>query len=279
MKQLDGKVALITGAARGQGRAHAVHLARAGAAIIALDVGQQDAVTSVPYPLGSSSDLEETSRLVRKAGGEIIHAVADVRDVSALEHAVRHGISSFGRLDIVVANAGISSPASCLGMSEDTWQEMIDVNLTGVWKTLKVTVPHIIDGRRGGSIVIVSSGAAEGTFEHLAHYSVAKAGLLPLMRILAKELAPHNIRVNSLHTATVATPMVFNDATYRAASPHLPSATREDFEERVRATTLLPIGAIEPDDVANAVLYLVGDSGRCVTGTKHYVDAGAALRG
>ncbi|WP_219506104.1 mycofactocin-coupled SDR family oxidoreductase [Nonomuraea ceibae] len=281
MGRLDHKVAFITGAARGQGRAHAVRLAQEGADIIATDVGASgaigDEVGSVPYALGTTEDLAETARLVEAHGRRAVHAAADVRDLAALKRAVEQGMKEFGRLDIVVANAGISSPASSLEMSEQVWQEMIDINLTGVWKTLKVSVPHIVEGGRGGAVVITSSAATDGIYENLAHYSAAKAGLVPLMRILARELAPHGIRVNTVHTGTVVTPMILNDATYRAFRPDLDNPTRADFDEAVRAVSKLPFGALEADDIANAVLYLVSDDGRGVTGARHFVDAGANL--
>ncbi|MFC5744385.1 mycofactocin-coupled SDR family oxidoreductase [Actinomadura rugatobispora] len=281
MGRLDGKVAFITGAARGQGRAHAVRLAGEGADIIAVDVGADGApggaVGSVPYPLGTGADLAETARLVEAAGRRVVHGTADVRDLATLAAVVDRGVEEFGRLDIVVANAGISSPAPTLEMSERVWQEMIDINLTGVWKTLKASVPHIIGGGRGGAVVITSSAATEGVYEGLGHYSAAKAGLVPLMRVLAKELAPDGIRVNTVHTGTVVTPMILNDATYRAFRPDLENPTREDFDEAVRAVNRLPFGALEAGDIANAVLYLVSDDGRGVTGAKHFVDAGVNL--
>ncbi|WP_326794454.1 mycofactocin-coupled SDR family oxidoreductase [Streptomyces sp. NBC_01808] len=279
--KLDGKVAFITGAARGQGRAHAVRLAAEGADIIAADVGAAgvvgDAVGSVPYALGTTEDLAETARLVEAEGRRAVHGTADVRDLDALARVVDRGVGELGRLDIVVANAGISSPAPTLEMSEQVWQEMIDVNLTGVWKTLKVSVPHVVRGGRGGAVVLTSSGATDGVWENLAHYSAAKAGLVPLMRVLAKELAGQGIRVNTLHTGTVVTPMILNDATYRAFRPDLAEPTRADFDEAVRAASKLPYGPLEPDDIARAVLYLVSDDGRGVTGAKHVVDAGVSL--
>lgn len=277
MGRLSGKVAFVTGAARGQGQSHAVRLAREGADIIAVDVAAGNAVATVPYDLGSSSDLDETARLVEAEGVRVVHGTADIRDLGALSRVVEHGVEKLGGLDIVVANAGISSPAPSLEMSEETWHEMIDVNLTGTWKTLKVAVPHIVAGGRGGSVIIISSGATDGAFEHLAHYSAAKAGAVPLMRILAKELASHSIRVNSIHTGTVATPMVLNEPTFRAVRPDLESPTRDDFEDAVRTTTRLPLGSLEPNDISNAVVYLATDDGRCVTGAKLFVDAGVSL--
>ncbi|MBE1530689.1 mycofactocin-coupled SDR family oxidoreductase [Actinomadura algeriensis] len=275
MGKLDGKVAFVTGAARGQGRSHAVRLAREGAGIIATDTTAT--VGSVPYPLATAADLAETVRLVEDAGGRIVARDADVRDAPAMAAAVEAGVAEFGRLDIVLANAGISAPAPTLEMSEDTWQEMIDINLTGVWKSLKASVPHIVSGGRGGAVVITSSIAAFHANENLAHYSAAKAGLVMLMKVMAKELAPHSIRVNTVHPTTVATEMVLNDATYRLFRPDLDEPTRADFEEAARAINRLPVTALESDDISNAVLYLVSDDARYVTGTTQVLDAGAAL--
>lgn len=275
MGRVEGQVAFITGAARGQGRSHAVRLAEEGADIIAVDTTAP--VETVPYPLATADDLAETVRLVEKTGRRIITADADVRDLRRLTEVVDQGVGQLGRLDIVVANAGIFSPADTLEMSEQTWQDVIDVNLTGVWKTLRSSVPHIIEGRRGGSVVITSSLAAFYANEHSAHYSAAKSGLVMLMKVLAKEVAPHSIRVNSVHPTTVATGMILNDATFRQFRPDLDSPTRGDFEEAARTLNRLPVAALEPEDVTNTVLYLVSDDARYVTGSTHLVDAGGAL--
>ncbi|MFV2217093.1 SDR family NAD(P)-dependent oxidoreductase, partial [Actinomadura sp. LOL_016] len=161
---------------------------------------------------------------------------------------VQAGVGEFGRLDIVLANAGISSPAPTLEMSDDTWQDMIDINLTGVWKSLKASVPHIVAGGRGGSVVITSSLAAVYANENTAHYSAAKAGLVMLMKVMAKELAPHSIRVNTVHPTTVATDMILNEATYKLFRPDLDDPTRADFEEAARTLNRLPVAALEAED-------------------------------
>ncbi|SDE62284.1 SDR family mycofactocin-dependent oxidoreductase [Blastococcus fimeti] len=275
MARLEGKVAFITGAARGQGRSHALRLAQEGADIIAVDVCKQ--VETVPYPTATSEDLAETVRQVEALDRRIVAAEVDVRDLAGLTKTVADGVAELGRLDIVLANAGISTPAPSLEMDEETWQTMIDVNLTGVWKTLRASVPHIIAGGRDGSVVITSSLAAIYANPGTAHYSAAKAGLVMMAKVLAKELAPQNIRVNTIHPTTVATDMILNDATYRLFRPDVENPTRADFEEAALTLNALPVPAIESVDISNAVLYLVSDDGRYVTGTTHVVDAGGQL--
>ena len=273
--RVEGKVAFITGAARGQGRSHAVLLASEGADVIATDISTQ--VETVPYSTATASDLAETVRLVEATGGRIVAAEADVRDLAAMRAVVDDGVARFGGLDIVVANAGISAPVSMLEMTEEEWSTTIDVNLTGVWKTVKASLPHLVASDRGGSIVITSSLAAMKASEHTAHYTASKAGLVGLMRVLAKELAPRQIRVNTLHPTTVYTDMVLNDALYRLFRPELESPTRADFEDAAEGINALPVGAVDVIDITNAILYLVSDEGRYVTGSTLVIDAGGSL--
>lgn len=275
MGTLDGKVAFITGAARGQGRSHAVRLAQEGADIIAVDTSTQ--VETVPYDTARAGDLTETVRQVEALGRRILAADVDVRDLTGLTKTAEEGATELGRLDIVIANAGISTMAPTLEMSEDTWQTMIDINLTGVWKTIRAAVPHIVAGGRGGSVVLTSSLAALTTNENIAHYTAAKTGLIGLMKVLAKELAPQSIRVNSVHPTTVATEMILNDATYRLFRPDLESPGRDDFEEAARELNKLPVSMVEASDITEAIVYLVSDSGRYVTGNTHVIDAGGRL--
>ena len=275
MGRVEGKVAFITGAARGQGRSHAVRLAQEGADIIAVDVCKP--VETVPYPTATPDYLAETVRQVEALDRRIVAAEVDVRDLAGLTEVVDDGVAELGRLDIVLANAGISTPASTLEMDEETWQTMIDVNLTGVWKTIRASVPHVVAGGRGGSVVITSSLAALYANPNTAHYSAAKAGLVMLAKIMAKELAPQNIRVNTIHPTTVATDMILNEPTYRLFRPDLEHPSRADFEEAALTLNKLPVPAIEAVDISNAVLYLVSDDGRYVTGTTHVVDAGGQL--
>jgi (+)-trans-carveol dehydrogenase len=227
--------------------------------------------------MATPDDLADTVKAVEALDRRIIASQADIRDLGALTAAVDQGVAELGRLDIVLANAGISSPASTLEMDEAVWDETIEINLTGQWKTIRAAVPHIIRGGRGGSVVITSSLAAIYVNEHTAHYSAAKAGLIMLMKVLAKELAPHSIRVNTVHPTTVATDMILNEPTYQLFRPDLPHPTREDFEVAARTLNKLPVAALEPADISNAILYLVSDAGRYVTGITHVVDAGGQL--
>jgi SDR family mycofactocin-dependent oxidoreductase len=274
-RRLQGQVAFITGAARGQGRSHAVRLAAEGADIIAVDI--VDRIDTVPYPLATAEDLAETVAEVERLDRRIVAEAADVRDLAALKRVVDRGVRELGRLDIVLANAGVASYAPALDLTEQQWQDVLDVNVVGVWKTLKASVPHIIEGGRGGAVVITSSMAALKAYEHTAHYSAAKGALVAMMRVLAKELAPHSIRVNTVHPNTVGTAMVHNDATFRIFRPDLAAPNREDFEVAARHLMLLPVATLDPEDITNAVLYLVSDDGRYVTGTTHVVDAGGSL--
>jgi (+)-trans-carveol dehydrogenase len=272
MGRVAGKVAFITGAARGQGRSHAVALAREGASIIAIDVCAPVATTT--YDMGSAEELAETARLVKEAGGEIVTRVADVTDLEALTAAVDEGVDRFGRLDIILGNAGIVTQAPLAEMTEDMWQKIIDVNLTGVWKTVRAGVNHIIAGGNGGAIVLTSSAAGLRSMNNIGHYVAAKHGVTGLAKTLANELAPHNIRVNSLHPSNVRTAMLLNEGNYRMFRPDLENPQVEDALEVYGSIHLLDVPWVEPEDVSNAVLYLVSDDGRYVTGAQFTVDAG-----
>ncbi|WP_319456954.1 MULTISPECIES: mycofactocin-coupled SDR family oxidoreductase [unclassified Mycobacterium] len=274
--RVAGKVALITGAARGQGRSHAVCLAEEGADIIAVDIGAQ--VDSAPYKTATPSDLDETARQVEAAGGRIVTRQADVRDGDALTAAVNEGVAELGRLDIVCANAGILSIGASHELTEQEWSEMIDINLSGVWRTTKAAIPHMVGAGNGGSIVITNSAAGLIALPGLAHYVSAKHGLVGLMKTLALELAPVGIRVNSIHPTTVNTDMTQNEPTYRVFLPDDPEPTREKFAVPAAEMNALPIPWIESIDVTNALLFLASDEARYITGAALPVDAGAVIK-
>lgn len=273
--QLAGQVAFVSGAARGQGRSHALALAREGASIIAVDACAP--IATVPYPLATKEDLLQTAEQVAALGVQVIHGVVDVRDLAGLENFVSDAVGVLGRLDVVCANAGISTPSPTLTMTEETWQTTIDINLTGVWKTCRATVPHIIAGDRGGAVIITSSSATSMISGNIAHYTASKHGLIGFMRVLAKELAADRIRVNTLHPTGVRTPMIFNEPMYRLFRPDLEDPDQEDFESVARSHHALGVSSVEPEDVSAAVIYLASASGRYVTGTTLMLDAGGQL--
>jgi (+)-trans-carveol dehydrogenase len=277
MGRVEGKVAFITGAARGQGRSHAIRLAQEGADIIAIDVLEE--IPGAPYGPATQEDLDETVRSVEALDRRIIASKADVRDFEALKAAVDAGVAELGRLDIVCANAGISTAmATADQLSEEIWTDMIDVNLSGVWRTCKAAIPHLKAGGRGGSMILTSSDAGLFAFPNIAHYVSAKHGVVGLMRTLALELAPDMIRVNSVHPTVVDTPMVNNEATYRLFRPDLDNPTAEDFKVAAQGINALPIPWVEAVDISNAVLFLASDEARYVTGVALPVDAGAIVK-
>jgi SDR family mycofactocin-dependent oxidoreductase len=274
--RLAGKVALITGAARGIGRAQAVRFAEEGADVIAIDVCAP--VDTVKVPPATPEDLAQTARLVDSAGGRVVTAIADVRDPGALSDVVQRGVAELGGLDVVCATAGITSRGRADELDETTWQTMLDVNLSGVWRTCKVAAPHLID-RGSGSVILVSSIAGLRGLVGVAHYTAAKHGIVGLMRSLANELAPHGIRVNSVHPTNVDTPMIQNDVVAGAFRPDLDRPpTRAEFAEAARSMNMLDIPWIEPVDVANACLFLASDEARYITAVTLPVDAGSTQR-
>src|SRR3712207_2673543 len=227
--RVEGKVAFITGAARGQGRSHAVRLAQEGADIIAVDIaGPVESIRM--YPPATEEDLAETVRQVEALDRRIVATTADVRDSAALRAAVDDGVAQLGRLDIVLGNAGVFEIAPALELGDDDWREMIDVNLTGVWNTCKVALPHLVDGGRGGAIVLTSSTAGLKGTPNTIHYTAAKHGVVGIMRTLANEFAEHRIRVNTVHPTGVDTVMIQNPKTWGLFTPGDPEPSREKAE-------------------------------------------------
>ncbi|MGY1813610.1 mycofactocin-coupled SDR family oxidoreductase [Blastococcus sp. SYSU D00820] len=271
--RVEGKVALITGAARGQGRSHAVRLAEEGADVIAVDVcGPVD--DSDLYPPATEQDLAETARLVGALGRRVVTATVDVRDAEGLGAAVAAGVAELGRLDIVCANAGILRLSPSLELSGSGWRDMIDVNLTGVWNTCQAALPHLLAGGRGGSVVLTNSTAGLKGLVNAAHYVTAKHGLVGMMRSLANEFGPHSIRFNTVHPSTVDTPMIQNEGLRRVFDPANPAPTQESTAAIMQSKHTLPVPWVEPVDVSNAVLFLASDEARYVTGAVLPVDAG-----
>jgi SDR family mycofactocin-dependent oxidoreductase len=266
--RVEGKVAFITGAARGQGRSHAVRLAEEGADIIAVDILED--YTSVFYPMGSPGDLDETASLVEALGRRIVATKADVRDPGALEAALDHGVSVLGRLDIVCANAGICSVQTWDEVDPQIWQDTLDTNLTGVWNTMVTAVPHLITCG-GGSIIATSSTAGLKGLPFVAPYVAAKHGVVGIARSLANELAHHHIRVNIVHPTGVNTPML------QGLGGLSPLLSRHP-ELAGLFDNSMPVQLVEARDVSEAVLFLASDASRFVTGLEFTIDAGANIR-
>ena len=258
MGQLDGRVAFITGGGRGQGRAHAVALAREGASVVVCDAPAP--MGSVPYALSTADDLAETVRLVEEAGARAAAFEVDVRSRAQVDTAVTATVEAFGSVDILVANAGICTSAAFADISDDQWDEMIATNLTGVFHTMRAVVPHMI-ARRWGRIVATSSMAGRGGNPNLAHYSASKFGVIGLVKSLALELVDHGITVNALCPTTVNTPMIHHAANYRLFCPELAAPTRADVVERFARLNPLHVPWVEPEVVARELLHLVTDGG------------------
>jgi SDR family mycofactocin-dependent oxidoreductase len=273
---LDGRVAFITGAARGQGRAHAVRLAADGADIIAIDICAPVSDT-ITYPAATSEDLAETVRAVESTGRKVLAREVDIRDLSALQQVVADGVEQFGRLDILVANAGVLSWGRLWEMSEEQWHTVIDVNLNGTWKTIRAALPAMIEAGNGGSVVIVSSSAGLKATPGNGHYSASKHGLTALTNGLALEAGEFGIRVNSIHPYSIDTPMVERDAMMEVFGKH-PS-----FLHSFAPMPLHPVNHegkkglqefMSPDEVADVVAWLAGDGSATLSGSQIAVDRG-----
>lgn len=278
MGRVEGKVAFITGVARGQGRSHAVRLAEEGADIIGVDACTP--VDTMPYPMGTQDDLDETARLVEKTGRKAVLTRADVRDRDIVQQAVSDGVTELGRLDIVCANAGISPPGGPVWtISSQQWRDVIDINLTGVFNTLSATVPAIQAAGNGGSIVVTSSGAGLRAAQNLGDYNASKHAVVGLAQTLANEVAKEGIRVNVIAPGTVDTPMVTaNDVQFRVFRPDLQNPKLEDCMDIFKM--IMPMGQpwVDPADVSNAVVFLASDEARYVTGIVMPVDQGSNNR-
>lgn len=273
MGKLDGKTAFITGAARGQGRSHAIRLAEEGADVIAVDIAGQ--IETIAYPMSTMDDLRETARAVGALGRRISIHQADVRDRAALEDAFAKGVAELGPVDIVLANAGISPIGSPQPDPVQTFADVVAVNMTGVWNTIDVAAGQMIDRGAGGAIVLTSStqgltGTGSDGKAATVGYAAAKHGIVGLMRSCANWLAPHRIRVNSVHPTGVNTPMIMNDVIGQYVADNEAIASM--------LTNALPVDVIEPVDVSNAILYLVSDDARYVTGVTLPVDAGFLVK-
>jgi SDR family mycofactocin-dependent oxidoreductase len=270
MGRLDGKVAFVTGAARGQGRAHSVRLASEGADIIAVDICA--GFESVRLNPATQAELDEAAARVEKEGRRVVARRADVRDLAGLQAAFADGVRELGGIDVVVANAGVITCAWSWEMTPAQWQEVIDVNLTGVFHTAKVAIPTLIQQRRGGSIVMTSSVAGLYGQPFTISYTAAKHGVVGLVRGMALELAEHNIRVNSIHPTGVRTEMYTNMADLLALIESRQMTIGPVFMNS------LPVEVMEPEDVSAVVAFLASDDSKYITGAQVPVDAGKLVR-
>ncbi|MFC5676010.1 mycofactocin-coupled SDR family oxidoreductase [Aeromicrobium endophyticum] len=272
MGRLDGKVAFITGAGRGQGRAHALRLAEEGADIIALDILED--IPGLAYPMATMADRDETVAKIEAMGRRIVFEKADVRDLDRLHEVAAQGVAELGSIDIVLANAGAGSPGVSYEMSEDSFTDTIDRFLTSTWRTIRAVAPLMIEAGRGGSIILTSSTSGLVGVPGMAHYVAAKHGVTGLMKACAIDLGPFDIRVNAIASTTVNTPMIQNPA-IRAAWTGDPDSTDEQVVEVMSAMHILDVPWVEPVDISHAVLWLASDEARFITGATIPVDAGA----
>src|SRR4051795_4082092 len=281
MGRFEGKTAFITGAARGQGRSHALRLAGEGADIVAVD--RCAGIETVAYALATPADLAETARLVEERGRRVVTAQVDVRAPAGRAAAVRRGVEELGGLDVVLANAGIGMMDRAAD-PRDAFRDQLDVNLTGVWNTVQATAPVLVEQRRGGAIVLTSSafgltgrgGSGRGGDDG---YVASKHGVVGLMRTFATWLAPHGIRVNCVNPSGVATPMVLNPAVEALFGGGAGTAAdSEPVKPAADVANLLDVTLVDPEDVSAAVAFLASDEARYITGVALPVDAGMLVR-
>jgi SDR family mycofactocin-dependent oxidoreductase len=272
MGKLDGKKAIVTGAARGQGRAHALALASEGASLFLTDLGKQ--IGSVPYDLGTEADLKETKNLVEAMGVQCETALVDVRSRGEMQSAVRDAAAALGGLDIAVCNAGICSWHAFLDIDEATWRDVIDVNLTGAANTLQAVLPHMV-AQSYGRVVVTGSTLGRQGMANVSHYSAAKWGLHGLVKSVAMEMAASGITINLVNPTIVNTPMMDNIAAYKLFCPDIEEPTREDALPRYATLNKIPMEWMEPEEIAKAMLFFVSDDARYITGTALDVAAGA----
>ena len=278
MGLVDGKVALVTGAARGQGRSHAVRLASEGADVIAVDICA-DKLSTLSYNLSTEADLDETIKQIEASGRRAVKVVADVRSLPEMQAAVDAGLAELGKIDIVCANAGIGTWAVVWEMTAEQWNEMVDVNLTGVFNAVRAALPSMVERAEGGSLVLTSSTAGLRAYANTAHYTAAKHGVIGLMKVLAQEAGLHGIRVNAVCPTTVRTPLVINDATFELFAPDIENPTEDDVREPFEGLNiLLGVAWIEPSDVSDAVLFLCSDAAKHITGVALPIDAGNIVK-
>jgi SDR family mycofactocin-dependent oxidoreductase len=272
MGRVAGKVALITGGARGQGRSHAIRLAEEGADIVVIDACAP--IPGVDYEFPTLDDLKDTAAMVERHDRRVLARQVDIRDQEGLDATVAEALDMFGSIDIVVANAAVATIREAWTMPEQDWLTTIDINLTGTWRTLKTVIPSMIEAGRGGSIVVISSVGGTKGIRNVGHYVAAKHGVMGLAKTLANELGQHGIRVNCVQPGNVNTPMSINPGSLRVYRPDLEAPTMDDARAVLGTLTALPVDLIDPVDISNAVLWLASEESRFVTGISIPVDGG-----
>jgi SDR family mycofactocin-dependent oxidoreductase len=271
MGKLDGKVALITGGARGQGRSHAITFAREGADIVVCDLAAQ--IETVPYTMSNPDDLSETVKLVEEQDRRCVALQADVRDTAQVRSVVDRAIAEFGQIDILIANAGIVAPVPLVDISDQAWSDMVETDLTGVFKSIRAVAPHMIE-RRSGRIIATSSMVGKTGVPGLAHYVAAKWGVIGLVKSAALEFGQYGITVNAVCPTNVDTPMIQNPAMYSLFAPDIQNPTRDDVVPGFTSLNALPIPWVQVQDISEGMLYLAAESGRYVTGETLSIAAG-----
>jgi SDR family mycofactocin-dependent oxidoreductase len=266
-----GEVALITGAARGQGRSHAVALARAGASLVLVDA--PEAVATTPYAVSAPEDLDRTAKEIMASGARCLTFAADVRSNSRMHELVRSAVAEFGRLDIVLANAGVFSVGTVRKMTEQQWREVIDVNLTGVFNTIQASLGPLSESPRG-RIVAAASGMGRRGAANIAHYVASKWGVIGLVKSVAIEVAPLGVTCNAVLPTIVNTTMIHNEPTYRLFAPHLESPDVEDVKPAFGATNPMGVPWVEPSDITDAVMFLLSKKARHISGETLSISAG-----
>lgn len=275
MQRLDDQVVMITGGARGQGRCHAVAAAERGASVFLLDRCAD--VAPVGYPLATPADLAETERLVREAGGEVLALLCDVADTDATEAAVAQAIERFGRVDVLVANAGVTGGGSIQNVERAVWDEVVGTNLTGVMTSMRAVSPHMI--KQGyGRIVAISSMMGRSASPGSLPYVASKWGVIAVVKCAAQDLAAFGITVNAIAPGNISTPMVHNDALYGLLRPDLAAPTWADVAPVLARLHVQPDPLIEPEEITSALMFLIGEDARHITGAVLDVSAGASAR-
>jgi SDR family mycofactocin-dependent oxidoreductase len=275
MGKLDGQVAVVTGGARGQGRSHAIHIAREGADVVICDVCHD--LDAVRYPMATPDDLEETVRLVEKEGRRCVALQADVRDYDQVAAVTDRAAEEFGKIDILIANAGVMRMNPIQDHTPDQWRDVVDTNLTGVYHAMHAVAPHLIRNNYG-RIVATASTMARGAAGNSVSYVAAKWGVVGMVKSVAQDLAPWNVTVNAVAPTSVSTHMIHNEDLYKLFRPDLAEPTIDDVREAFKMLNVIPVSWLEPEDVSKSVLFLLSEDAKYITGSVIDINAGHSAR-